>query len=355
MESTNLPAWSPNEWDPLKEVIVGVVKDANIPSPDLSHLATNHANLTWEEYTQLPRGRYPEHVYEETEEDLEGLVSILEGAGVNVLRPSPVDFTKTVSNGLWATEQYEAYCPRDSVMVAGDAIIESAMGLRARFLENYVFRDICIDKMRAGSRWLPMPKPMLKDDTYVVGPGLDPSINNYEPLLDMANCIRCGYDIFALVSNTGNQLGIQWLQQALGDKFRVHPLENLYSWAHIDSTIMPLRPGLVIMNSSRVKKESIPEFFRNWDIIWYGEDECVGQPCLEDYAPASKWIGMNVLSVSPELVIVPEEEVHLIKSIEANGVTVAPVRMRHMRTLAGGPHCVTCDLRRDGTLESYYG
>ena len=59
------PIWSCNEWDTLKEIIIGTAVDANIPDNDLSHHATNYANLTPEEYAKLPKGRYPEHVYEE--------------------------------------------------------------------------------------------------------------------------------------------------------------------------------------------------------------------------------------------------------------------------------------------------
>jgi len=42
-----------------------------------------------------------------------------------------------------------------------------------------------------------------------------------------------------------------------------------------------------------------------------------------------------------------------MKAMEKHGVTPIPVQMRHMRTLAGGPHCVSTDLVREGTLERY--
>ena len=66
--NTNL--WSCNEWDTLKEVIIGTAVDANIPHGDLSHHATNYANLSPEEYANIPKGKYPDIVYEEAEEDL---------------------------------------------------------------------------------------------------------------------------------------------------------------------------------------------------------------------------------------------------------------------------------------------
>ena len=351
----NKPIWSCNEWDPLKEVIIGTAKDANIPSHDLSHHATNYANLSAEEYAQMPKGRYPEYVYEEAEEDLEGLVGILEQFGVKVHRPdtSVIDFTSNISNGLWDSTQYEAYCPRDSIAVIGDTIIEGAMSLRARYHETFMFNELFKQKSMQGARWLPMPKPMLQDDLYKIQPGRDPSVNNNEPILDPANLIKLGYDILYLISNTGNSQGAQWLRNTLGPDFRVHEMHDLYSWAHVDSTIMPLRPGLVVLNASRVDEDKVPAIFRSWDKIWYTEEMWVGQACLDDYAPASSWIGMNVLSIDPEHVLVPDNEGPLMDAMKKHGVTPIPVQMRHMRTLAGGPHCVSCDLVREGKLESY--
>ena len=355
MSSNNKAIWACNEWDPLKEIIIGTAIDANIPEHDLSHHATNYANLSPEEYANMPKGRYPENVYKEAEEDLEGLVGILEDFGVKVHRPdlSVIDFTSTVSNGLWESQQYEAYCPRDSITVIGDTIIEGAMSLRARYHETFLFNKLFKEKSMQGARWLPMPKPMLQDDLFRIQPGRAPSVNNNEPILDPANLIRCGYDILYLISNTGNEQGAQWLRNTLGPDFTVHEMPDLYSWAHVDSTIMPLRPGLVVLNSSRVDKDKVPAIFQSWDKIWYDDEMCVGQPCLENYAPASSWIGMNVLSIDPQHVLVPSEEVPLMKAMEKNGVTPIPVQMRHMRTLAGGPHCVSCDLVREGSLESY--
>ena len=349
------PVWSCNEWDPLKEIIIGTSIGANIPQNDLSHHATNYANLTPEEYNAMPKGHYPLEVYEQAEEDLEGLVSILEQADVTVHRPdtSVIDFTTSVSNGKWITDQYEAYCPRDSITVIGDTIIEGAMSLRARYHETFLFNKIFQENMMAGSKWLPMPKPMLNDSLYRIQPGKDPSITEEEPILDPANIIRMGYDILYLISNTGNEKGAKWLQNTLGDSFKVHMMHDLYSWAHVDSTIMPLRPGLVVLNESRVPKNKIPKVFDNWDIIWYSDDMCVGQKAHMDYAPASSWIGMNVLSIDPQTCIVPQEETHLMSAMEKHGITPVPVQMRHMRTLAGGPHCVSCDLVREGKLEQY--
>ncbi|WP_223269763.1 hypothetical protein [Nostoc sp. 'Peltigera membranacea cyanobiont' 213] len=43
----------------------------------------------------------------------------------------------------------------------------------------------------------------------------------------------------------------------------------------------------------------------------------------------------------------------LIKQLDKRGVDVIQLQLRHARTLGGGFHCVTLDVRRKGALESY--
>ena len=70
-------------------------------------------------------------------------------------------------------------------------------------------------------------------------------------------------------------------------------------------------------------------------------------------SPCSPYIGMNILSVDPTTVIVGDDQTNLIRVLEKQGFTVAPVKMRHAQTLSGGLHCTTLDLRRRGGLEDY--
>jgi glycine amidinotransferase/scyllo-inosamine-4-phosphate amidinotransferase 1 len=59
------------------------------------------------------------------------------------------------------------------------------------------------------------------------------------------------------------------------------------------------------------------------------------------------------LSLAPDLVVVEESQRPLMRLLTRYGIESVPVRLRHMRTLGGGPHCVTLDLVRDGELASY--
>ena len=100
----------------------------------------------------------------------------------------------------------------------------------------------------------------------------DKDTANYKEILfEAANCVRANENILYQVSNTGNRLGGEWLQRILGDKYKVHITEGLYSYAHLDSTIVPVREGLVVYNGTRVTLDNEPEMFKSWDKIWINE------------------------------------------------------------------------------------
>lgn len=342
-------AW--NEWDPLEAVILGSIEGARIPKADKSLKSIAFAGL--QSPLEIPSGAYPEQVIEETQEDLQGLEDHFRKLGIQVYKPQNFATDLVHGNPFWTTDSQYFYCPRDSSLVVGETIIESPMALRARFFENYAYKKIFSEAFEDGARWISAPKPMLLDEMYSaeVRPGI-PTLNNHEICFDAANIIRCGRDLFYLVSNTGNKKGAQWLQSTLGSEFRVHALEGVYSYMHIDSTISLLRPGLVLLNPSRINAKNIPKVLENWDIIWCPEPHDIGY--YGKYENASKWIGMNLLMLSPNLAMVEKNQIALISELEKKGIDILPVQMRHIRTLGGGPHCVTLDLRRKGVLQNYF-
>jgi N-dimethylarginine dimethylaminohydrolase len=55
---------------------------------------------------------------------------------------------------------------------------------------------------------------------------------------------------------------------------------------------------------------------------------------------------MNLFSVSPDLVVLEQNQDPLRRELEKRGIDCAMLPMRHQRTLGGGFHCVTLDLER---------
>jgi glycine amidinotransferase/scyllo-inosamine-4-phosphate amidinotransferase 1 len=160
-------------------------------------------------------------------------------------------------------------------------------------------------------------------------------------ILDAANVCRLGDKMLFLESASGNRKAYEWLCSVFpGVKIE---LCNFYAGVHIDSTIVPLREGLVMLNSSRVNFDNVPQVFDGWHKIWI--NDVVAQDFYQ-YPYASKWIAMNLLVVDPNTVICDRHQTELIRTLRAYQFEVIPMELRHSRTLGGGFHCVTLDLER---------
>jgi glycine amidinotransferase/scyllo-inosamine-4-phosphate amidinotransferase 1 len=296
-----------NEWDPLREVVVGSASHANWPSTD-PVFAQESTKTLWHD-TPVPSGAVPQWIIDETNQDLQELVDILVTAGVTVHRPRDKDFVR--DQGMYN------YCPRDRLLVAGEVLVDPAMMYPCRDQEIE-----CLDFATAQAPVLHMPR----------GAGM---------VLDAANICRLNNVWLYLMSSSGNEAAMTWLQQ----QFPQIQIQACYGYAgvHIDSTIVPLREGLVVLNAHRVNEDLLPDALRDWDKIWV--TDVVAQDFYQ-YPWASAWIALNMLSIDPQTVIMDADQTDLRHQIEQHGITVIPHRLRHSRTLGGGFHCVTLDLWR---------
>ena len=86
-------------------------------------------------------------------------------------------------------------------------------------------------------------------------------VNEFEPVFDAADFVRCGRDLFVTRSNVTNRMGIEWLRRHLGSGFRIHELESRSRQPmHIDSTFMPLAPGKVLVNPEYLDVDTTPSY-----------------------------------------------------------------------------------------------
>ena len=297
-----------NEWDPLQEVVVGRADFANWPSDD-PVFARESEKTTWTQ-TPVPSGPVPDWIIDEANQDLDILANTIEQYGAIVHRPKAINFQER--GGMYN------YCPRDRLLIYGNTIVDPAMMYPCRDMEIESLDDV----IYRADTVLRMPR----DDQYV---------------LDAANVLRLNDTMLYLESASGNQQAARWLQA----KFPNVNVEvcNFYSGVHIDSTIVPLREGLVMVNASRVSMDNLPNVFHDWEVIWV--DQVVEQGFYQ-YPYASKWIALNMLVLDPGTVIVDKNQYQLIKILESYKFTVIPLELRHSRTLGGGFHCVTLDLVR---------
>ena len=318
---------SQNEWDKLKKVIVGVADYARVPEVDLSVRTINYADR--KDVSDVPVGQYPQQVIDEANEDLEVFVSFLLGEGVEVLRSqrTPTD--------------YYNFCPRDVVFTHKDITIATPMPLRCR-------KDAWKPLISHLDTTLIVPcnhQDELYDESCV-GDKDTLALTEVTPAFDAANILRANDDVLYLVSNSGNVAGANFLQGVLGDRAKVHLLEGVYSYMHIDTTIAFLREGLMLLNPERIKSvDVLPEPFRNWDVIWCPDPVDIGY--YPGYNYASEWVNMNLFSVNPNLVVLEEHQEPTRNELEKHGIECVMLPMRHGRTLSGIFHCVTLDLERE--------
>ncbi len=387
---------SHNEWDKLKEIIVGTAKGTI-------------ATITWDrkkkidqkvldQALDLTKKGTPKWLDDEIEEDLDGLAKSLQKLGIVVHRPRTFDFSTVYSSPFWFSNSNNLYNVRDLNLVVGDHVIESPSYLASRYFESTGLYEIFYKYFEKGFKWIAGPKPKLnyevrlpyfkdhdsRELTYEDAKHKSLTKGRLEKLhrlaekeivFEAANTLRMGKDLLYLVSSSGNVLGAKWLQSVLGNDYKVHITKDIYRSDHIDSTLLALKPGLILINSIRVKEKNCPPIFKKWEKIYFedvvpiSEAELKIQKDIRDPIAyklkelgfssnigdmSSPWIGMNLLSVNKETVLVDKRQEKLIKLLEKKKFKVIPIRMRHLYTLGGGLHCATLDTVRDSVLESYF-
>lgn len=342
---------SHNEWDPIEEIIVGTALHSYAPrfdigfSTPISPDGVDAASFS---------GKYPDKIIEETEEDIHKFIDVLVNLNIKVRRPDPPP-ENNFSTPDWTCDRFFPYSARDALLIVGDNIIETPCVWRSRYFEALSYKSLLIEYMLSGAKWIAAPKPRLLDNIYDQGRNsLQLRLNNDEPVFDAANVLRAGYDIFYLISNSGNEMGMTWLSSILGSDYTIHPISpTVYSSIHIDSTLCLLRPGLILANPERVKDPSmLPRCMQSWDIIFSPEMIEYSHSSIKPLS--SKWLGMNMLMLAPDLAAVDARQKPLIKLLEKHHINVVPVMLRHGRTLGGGLHCITLDVKRSGKLEKYF-
>jgi len=301
---------SRNEWDPLEAIIVGTATMANWPMTD-PVFAEEARNSLWTE-SPAPSGPVPQFIIDEANRELDILSETLARNGATVYRPRPMDFVAT--NGMYN------YCPRDRLLIAGDTVVDCNMMYPCRNQEINNYTRLLDDARQV----LTMPR-----DSGMT--------------LDAANICRLGDTWLFLESASGNRAAYEWMCEQFPEI--TIELVNFYAGVHIDSTITPLREGLVLLNAGRVNEDNCPRAFKDWEKIYVTEDQIMAQDFYQ-YPYASKWIAMNMLALNPETVIIDAAQTELITMLKQHGIDSIPLTLSHSRTLGGGFHCVTLDTRR---------
>ncbi len=366
-KKTVVSSW--NEWDPLRHVIVGRADGTMIQAPEPA------VQRDWPElgFPLGTYGPYPKEMQEKANEQLDDFAKMLEGRGIRVDRPTPIDFSQVVKTPDWTQEtMFGCAPPRDLLLTVGNEILETTMSYRSRWYEYLCYRPLLEQYFREDPsfRFSAAPKPRLTERTYKKdfwkeweslsekeqwerAEICDWIPTEVEPLFDAADVVRFGKDLFVQKSMVTNDTGIEWLRRHYPNH-RIHKVmcRELTPW-HMDTTVVPLRPGLVLFNPVRTPLDPRRELFEKngWEIIM------APKTLLKKKRPmtfCSWWLNMNVLALDPKTVCVEASETPVIELFEKHGLEVVPVPFYDVSPFGGGLHCCTADVYREGTCEDYF-
>jgi glycine amidinotransferase len=359
-EQVKTPVNSYTEWDPLEEVIVGRLEGATFP-PDHITVTSNLPQFTAKAYRLAAGFRYPKWMVRLAQRELDEFIHLLESEGIRVRRPDVHDFARHYRSPHWCSRGFSVACPRDVFMIVGDEIIETPTCWRSRYFEADAYRSLFKEYFSKGARWTAAPKPQLTDQLFdysrrTRGQTKPPCfvVNEFEPVFDAADFVRCGRDLFVTRSNVTNRMGIEWLRRHLGSGFRIHELESRsLQPMHIDSTFMPLAPGKVLVNPEYLDVDLLPPILNTWDVLVAPRPDPV-EGIMSRISMCSPWVSINVLMLDEERVVVDKSQVTLIRALKDWGFIPIPSAFLSYGPFGGSFHCATLDVRRRGRLQSYF-
>lgn len=376
-------AWT--EWGTLKTIVVGKADFAAF-QPEEPGFKGKINNAVIAAEIDWPKGAKKQTIIHEANEQLDYLSDILSSRGIHVLRPKPIDFTRSIRAPHWDVDNmFCCVCPRDVMITIGTYILEATMSKRGRFFEYLPYRDIIYDLWEKDHhmKWKAAPKPSMNDHMYWAGywnkfEGFNQLaeksqfvllhdyqyvLNEKEVAFDAADIVKFGKDIFVQHSMTTNLKAIQWLKRELEGHVRTHTLNFPYDRepSHIDCTLVPLRPprngkkGIILTNPERPLLEKDRRFFEanEWQLIDAPWPNKINYP-MPSFCLSSKWLSMNLLSLDEDTVVVEENETELQQCLERLDFNVIKVPYRKVFEFGGSIHCSTWDIEREDTNEDFF-
>lgn len=355
---------SNNEWDKLEEVIVGKGCTPNLPALELSFQLFFNDNIHGQDFNEWDCNHPIKKQYvKEMEEDVEGFAELLKSHNIKVRRPKAMTQIKKIKTPYWDSTTFYPLNVRDQTLIVGKKIIETPPLTRYRYFENDAMKHLFMEYFLNGAEWIVAPRPMILDDSfdfsYVLKDADEKTKKWYyevqkkeahemfyghEMMFDAANCMRFGERIIMNVSTQNHQLGAWWLQSIL-PKNKVEVVELVDS--HIDSTLVPLKPGLLLIDPQKLKDKTLPKWLQKWDMVEAPISKHPEEYENDDILLSSRSIDINVLSIDTHTIICHDRYYNELQPIlKPYGIECIPCKLRHSRIFSGAFHCITLDVKR---------
>jgi glycine amidinotransferase len=120
---------------------------------------------------------------------------------------------------------------------------------------------------------------------------------------------------------------------------------------HIDTTFVPLCPGRALYSPDFFDPADAPEVLKSWELL-------PAPPPISTMVQmidlSSAWLSMNVLMLDEKRVICEASQEPLIEKFREWGFEPIPCPYTNHYVYGGAFHCSTLDVRRRGSLQSYF-
>ena len=382
-------------WDPLKVCIVG----RSYPPEFYSWIKNTRIRTLFEK------------IAIETEEDYSGLIKLLETFGVEVLRPKLPD-TPFVNGEIIKPPM----APRDYTGMIGDTFYYTSqliLSQKHQFETDYNnikdpswpdcknFKEFgllpawiqqeCLVQFELKKGLMPKLIKRYSDGCYdhiydhIAAQGNTIKRNTFKhaknDVLNTSMIVPVGKDL--IVGTTSLNQNQTQLLNLLNNEFKNTRNHVVNSGGHLDGSIVPIRPGLVL-SSVDVDLENI---LPGWETVfvqrWSGSKHknfkelkkknggkwwIPGQENNQELINFIEmyfrdWTGyveetvfdLNLLIIDPNNIVVANVlDPTLEEKIKSHNINIHVIPFRHRYFWDGGIHCMTSDLHREGTQQDYF-
>jgi hypothetical protein len=374
-------------WDPLKVCIVG----KSYPPEFYSFIANTRVRNVME------------RIAEETEEDYQKLIKLLESFGVEILRPdinenfnfykrkgkfiappmTPCDHSIMIGNTFyynWDTKEYLKIKIYNEIKANHWPIVNS-IDHYTSLPENIRLEVESIINFEDGG---------LTSDFYAYQNILDylkekqiPLEKIGYPYFSRAMTTRIGKDLYfgTEKNNTADEQRIlKDTYSSLFPDYRCHVVNTI---GHSDGSFCPVVPGLIV---SLLDMPNYQESFPDWEVIYLpgqswskvrhflrlkeknrGKWWVPGEELNDDFTEfveswLSHWVGyveetvfdVNMLVIDEKNVVCNNYNKDVFAAFDRYGITPHVINFRHRYFWDGGLHCITSDLHRESILKDYF-
>lgn len=337
-------------WDPLKVMAVG----KSYP-PELYDYIKNE---------KVRKVFY--QIAEETEEDYQKLISLLESFGIQTVRP---DMSNAVENAYYNIKNNKTINrPHEMQLRDYSIMLGETLYYDADPITNKPILDL------------------VKQQGNIIKSGMESGFkyDNNAVKLNAAMTSRIGKDLIVGTINHREIINnLKELEKDLQSKLPDYRVKMMNTAGHTDGTFCPVVPGLIL---SITGQSTYEESFPGWEVIYLNGESwrkihpflklkeknsgkwwVPGEELNDDFTNyvetwMNHWVGyveesvfdINMIVIDRKNVVINGYNQKVFDAFSRYGITPHICNFRHRYFWDGGLHCITSDLHREGVMEDYF-